>query len=1217
MYSMLKFLVVIDYIFTNVRNYNLKYVVDDNDDTGNNSNKKKTRQSSVNDSVVNDAIEEITNNDYEEKTPMKQVVPTPFEYSSFIKEVTDNNNIIIVSQKTFNRVKEFQSNNVLLKHLRVVNNYKLQTSYESVIAKLNYVDFSVALEKLQSSGKKVVRNQLGKYISVNYEESTLTIDHKSYNFRKYTIVNCQSSENSNNSITKLVESKKLVAAALHMVCRFTKVYELDKLVRLLTATVLQDVLEQTVTQGGEVYGRELGTAQSIIEAHKISAIGIYKEERRFKFTNTEFQGEEFDKVSQFFHLIGEPTFSDKNNKSYIVFGDGCRAAGVDLVGSKIVTINPTDASKAAKILNRMSSHFFLYAPKAALIVGDTGYPRSNSNLQFALSDNKTVQHSGIKVPVFVSFGGFNLANGIAETNAAKDVRFGLCVPKSLTNSVSLTRFGELDCTYEELCEKVKQHLSTVKKVEAHSAIEYEGVPILVNRKHFPIFISSVKAVYLSAFSKFSKAPRSLIVEVQGFSSVVKKSPKLRALTKKMTAFPTNTVIRNSDGVEVDWTMILNRECIKGSSAIIDIFANEFPNSTVVWNKGVLTIDDTEWTQKDLMKWFNDRLQSYTVERVVDASVITELGLNEYEQEVLGNNLVLVKEKVQGFFGESTCEVEVSTADENHGASKLGTNEQYILSFAGESVSNKLLKLSNKCLQNADLLSWNGVLPTVDALDKSRVGEVFPIYKSFGTKAYFSELMRKHKHGVTVQFNDNGGKLWSINLRFDLFSKFGSFDEAGYPVDVNTSDEDDNATANLMQDVFDFINVLHTADDESVLKDWFSHLCLVNHWTTELVTAKRAARLVKAGNAHHQKVVGDLTCGYHRGLPIVKIGADNPLLKDNSTDSPYCNSQARFTNNEIVFLSRCPLPLYTACVIQVVEELDSTVVAVNPLVWIKSNTGDFDGDLAYLVGGKAYGYNRYGDAVEFNKTYSAIAHHNNVFSKDVYDGAGECPVADVIWNHKSTDELLKDWTAVNNSIEIEELAELARRVHQHYRTVVGSLYNNADSLTQYIGEKHFLKQSVKSEEIRALILAWYYYEQFGLGGYSAANDEKVQVLNEAVAKETDKLQITSDVYASWGVTRIMPVTTNSCKSACEFYPHTAYLEAAKRVAKGRDILQGKLNGANNSAACLTMAIRILTRKSFNKREDVVFKALKASNVTSRFGKHIEVIGGLRCNARYSK
>ena len=1165
-------------------------------------------------SIVNYSIDSVRNSNINcqldnNNKPMNKT-QSQSTIISLINQVTDINNQIIVSQKTFNKVKNSKSNHTLLNHLVVVNNYKLQVSYDSVISKMNYIDFSLALERLNGTGKKVVSNQLGKYIEVDYDESTLTIDHKSYNFRKYTIVNCQSSENSNNSITKLVESKKLVAAALHMVSRFTKVYELDKLVKLLTATVLQDVLEQIVTQGGEVYGRELGTAQSIIEAHKISAIGIYKEEGRFKFTTGEFQGEEFDTVSQFFHLMGEPTFSDKNNKSYIVFGDGCRAAGVDLVGNKIVTINPTDASKAAKILNRMSSHFFLCAPKAALIVGNTAYPRSNSNLQFALSNNKTVRHSGIKVPVFVSFGGFNLANGIAETNSSKDVRFGLCVPKSLNNCISLNRFGS-DINPEELCDSIKQFLCTVEKVEAHSAIEYEGVPILVNRKHFPIFISSVKAVYLSAFSKFSEAPRSIVVEVQGFSSVVKKSPKLRALTKKMTAFPTNTVIRNSDGQEVDWTMILNRECIKGSSATVDILANAMPNSTFVWDKGVLIIDDTEWTQKDLMKWFNDRLQSYTIERVVDASVITELGLNEYEQEVLGNNLVLVKEKVQGFFGESTCEVEVSTADENHGASKLGTNEQYILSFAGESVSNKLLKLSNKCLQNADLLSWNGVLPTVDALDKSRVGEVFPIYKSFGTKAYFSELMRKHKHGVTVQFNDNGGKLWSINLRFDLFSKFGSFDEAGYPVDVNTSDEDDNATANLMQDVFDFINVLHTADDESVLKDWFSHLCLVNHWTTELVTAKRAARLVKAGNAHHQKVVGDLTCGYHRGLPIVKIGANNPLLKSNSTDSPYCNSQARFTNGEIVFLSRCPLPLYTACVIQVVEELDSTVIAVNPLVWIKSNAGDFDGDLAYLVGGKAYGYNRYGDAVEFNKTYSAINHHNNVFGKDVYDGAGECPVADVIWNHKSTDELLKDWTAINNSIDLGEFAELARRVHQHYRTVVGSLYNNADSLTQYIGEKHFRHQSVSSHEIRALILAWYYYEQFGLGGYSAANDEKVQVLNEGVAKETDKLQITSDVYASWGV-RVMPLTTNTGKSNCGFYPHTAYLDAAKRVGLGREILKGKLIGVNYSAACLTMAIRILTRKNYDDRENAVFKALKlnSTNVKSRFGKHIEVIGELR-------
>ena len=1137
---------------------------------------------------------------------------------SLINDVTDSNNKIIVSKTTFDKVRRtYKSDSFshVLKHLEVVNNYKLQVSYEKVIAKLVYVDFSLGLDKMiKLSGKHKVNNQLGKYISVDYDEKTLTIDHKTYSFRQYTIVNCQGSENGTGGIvTKLVPSEKLIAVSLLMMNRFTKVYELDKLIGLLTATVLQDVLEQIVESGKEVYGREQGTAQSIIESHKISAIGIYRNGNRFQFTRTEFQGEEFDKVASFFHLLGEPAFTDKNNKSYIVFGDGCRAAGVDLVDNKIVSINPTDTAKAAKILNRMSSHFFLCAPKAALIVNGGAYVRTESNLQFALSNGKTVKHSGIRVPVFVSFGGFNLANGIAETNAAKDVKFGLSVPKTLTNTISLSRFVDLDCSLEELCDNIKQLLNTVKQIDAHSAIEYAGVPILVNRKHFPINIDSVQAVYLSAFSKFSEAPRSIVINVKGSTVTVKKSPKLRCLTKKMTALPTNTVIRNSDGNEMDWTMILNRECIKGSSAIVDVFANAHPNSTVIWDKGVLTIDNTEWSQKDLMKWFNSRLQSFTVERVVDASVIKELGLNEYDQVVLGNNQVLIKEKVMGFFGESTCEIEVSTADENHGASQLGTNEQYILSFAGESVSNKLLKESNKCLINADLLSWKGVLPTLNVLQKGNVNTVFPMTKSFGTKAYFSNLMSKdakiYKHGIDVQFIDSKCKVWSIELRFDLFVKFGSFDAAGYPTDTDVTDEDDNTTNSLMADVFDFISVLRSEMNPSVLKDWFSHMCLVNHWTKELTTAKRAARLVKTGHAFHQKVVGDLTCGYHRGLPIVKIDKTNPLLKSNTTNSVYSDAQAKFSDGDIVFLSRCPLPLFTACAVQVVDNLDSAVIAVNPLTWIKSNGGDFDGDLGYLVGGKRYGYNRYGDAVEFNKTFSAMAHHSNVFGEDVSDGAGECPVADVIWNHKDTDVLLKDWTAISNTIEVEEFVELARRVHQHYRTVVGSLYNNADSLTQLIGEKHFRKENVKRDEVRALILSWYYYEQFGLGGYSNANDEKVQVLNEAVDKETGKAQVDDELCRQWGVVKV-PLTTNTGKSNCGFYPTPSYLEAAKRVAKGREILKGKLNGTNNSAACLTMAVRILTRKNYDERELVVFKALKSTSVISRFGKHIEVVGNLR-------
>ncbi len=71
---------------------------------------------------------------------------------------------------------------------------------------------------------------------------------------------------------------------------------------------------------------------------------------------------------------------------------------------------------------------------------------------------------------------------------------------------------------------------------------------------------------------------------------VKKSPKVRGLTKKATAYATNTVI-TCDGIAQDWVAILNRETIKGSSALIDIFANddEFIDSNVVWNKGILAL----------------------------------------------------------------------------------------------------------------------------------------------------------------------------------------------------------------------------------------------------------------------------------------------------------------------------------------------------------------------------------------------------------------------------------------------------------------------------------------------------------------------------------------------------------------------------------------------------------------------------------------------------
>ena len=88
-------------------------------------------------------------------------------------------------------------------------------------------------------------------------------------------------------------------------------------------------------RNSEIEGQELDQ-QGIVETHKVSAIGVCPKfikgnKQTLEFCKADFNGNEIAIAAAFFVALGEPVFSDKNNKKYIVYGDGCRAAGVDLV----------------------------------------------------------------------------------------------------------------------------------------------------------------------------------------------------------------------------------------------------------------------------------------------------------------------------------------------------------------------------------------------------------------------------------------------------------------------------------------------------------------------------------------------------------------------------------------------------------------------------------------------------------------------------------------------------------------------------------------------------------------------------------------------------------------------------------------------------------------------------------------------------------------------
>ena len=339
-------------------------------------------------------------------------------------------------------------------------------------------------------------------------------------------------------------------------------------------------------------------------------------------------------------------------------------------------------------------------------------------------------------------------------------------------------------------------------------------------------------------------------------------------------------------------------------------------------------------------------------------------------------------------------------------------------------------------------------------------------------------------------------------------------------------------------------------------------------------------------------------------------------------------------------------MFTAVVVKIDDSLDSSVIAINPVIWIKSNLGDFDGDLGYLTDAAQFGFNSPKDAVAFNDKFSAMSHHWDLFNK----GEGVSPVEDalavdagVVGAAKTVKQLMESWTELGNEISVDEFIALASNVHNHYKYAVGKLYNNASALTQEVGNKVYNNgiESVTTAEFKALLESWFIYEETGLGGWSVKNEAKIDRLDEEVkavlenkvmseiCSETERdntidlidlaigavffpgvalphifVTMTNGVSITSGNPRRRKALATQVKS--EFNP--LVVKGAANAVIGREIQTGKRDSEGNSGAVIAQATRLIARKQITDNEDNIFSVV--DGIQSRFGKQISVISALR-------
>ena len=690
------------------------------------------------------------------------------------------------------------------------------------------------------------------------------------------------------------------------------------------------------------------------------------------------------------------------------------------------------------------------------------------------------------------------------------------------------------------------------------------------------------------------------------------------------------LLQSKAGKSLDWTVLLSSETVKGQSGMAELIANHdnYVETDVVWNKGKLTVDgeaiDVKATLETLCNTYQvtrsfakDVWQHPTFAPVLEKS--KKLHTVKFEGKTL-----TITETVRGFFSWTNFSVEVSTADENAGYSALGSNEQHIVSWFNGSISNNLITASSANLAKAKHLAVNEFDADVEVIDIRNREAVATLasYVGLGTKNNMDALASKYPKGVKIV-----GADFSQYLPFGALLHYGNWDgifpgssTIGKPDFGDEEGTDELITHNICREVFDFINainqdwVINFADTYQV-RELIASLNGIQGWLKDQ-QIRNSSRLLKVESVgtkkkkkakkfnYHLKVVGNTMLGFDKsGLPVVELNCDtNPSgLKDGFK----------------VLLSRCPLPLFTACVVLHNPFLDNTVVAVNPLVWSASNAGDNDGDLAYLINLFALNGNKVvsdEECLAYNQNYSGLAIskedkpiHWEVFS-NVDTKGSRTPYSPLLNNLGEGEDQLSKFVEMGAVIN-NDCAMSIPQVSNHYAMGVGEFHKVATATTESIGNKAFSTGNAPGfDEVVALHKAWIDYEEFGLGGWTEDN--------AGVLKEL-KGQIQSEILNP-GCHKPRSRRGKVAKSSLNLIA----IQASALCEIGGKLLRDE--AGYSSEALVSQALKRIAKKDLATNELKLWVEISTGvlrrnpNILDeyRFGEHIKVLGEVRRQAQWS-
>ena len=837
---------------------------------------------------------------------------------------------------------------------------------------------------------------------------------------------------------------------------------------------------------------------------------------------------------------------DKTNKKRAKVGDAVVVSGRSVDGTKSIVL----ADKAEKQLNRetMLKHIAAELPvvhedalvselhdgKFAISYGLADYSLllNDPLLSLAVGDAGIVNREPINyVANKLLRGGINL-----ELLFSSNPEYQAEVEQKVKSlSLSDNRTAQVQAVMEDVKAEMKAHELNETVLQPGETIEFKGQAVIANFNTFPVRVHKVKSVRRGAF--INTECRSLVVEIHTKAEFEDYNVKLRGQwVKGMTTRNDDYVVLDSNNEPVDARFILNHNSVKNEKAVsLRGWANNEGQRIAFTRNGELRYveednsvptDDRKcgkWVLGDLVnletvgKEIAAMTEEYSVEQIVSLQDLEAFKTSNpdafagVKETKIDNSLVKLNYKAKGFVAPLVFAIELSSVPENLSVNRrLASNAtSYLTTFPCDAL-NKVQEHNSKLVKSLKLAGKNHVDAHFN-LDRECQAQALRDVLSKLIKSSSRDLLKqlgdKYPHGFKVEGSVNGYRKWNVVIPARLLTVLSHFNKTGFSTD------------NKVVEVHAFLSLVANANScPHLIAEYAFRLgSSLECWKDDVNSREKA--FVKGSplfTTHGMKVLANSQAGYESvngvEVPVIWINSNNPLVT--GTVDKHGKKVKQIKDGDVVLFYRNPVVDLTPGIIRFNDKAcGNFTCATSPSVLAWSSQTDNDGDTLWIVPLKQVRVDNIDGkrGEEVRCTLASMMNHPLVGKEIAVEamttfGAGDL-FAGII---KPRNNFGADVQAVIGDSN-PNIIDLAEAVANHYTVRVGQgyslMFNAFNSFTtKFHKSGHGAFSHAEIVAIKAS--SFVFYEEFGLAGFSAGNENEFAKLTNSALERLGKTKVSS-------------------------------------------------------------------------------------------------------------